>query len=107
MIRNSYRRWMLDWENRLAFRATNRVVRPFEWGLDWTLDWPAAVRLPRNGHGPYEYLDALNRMILENSDDFFGYEKPPQFELDGETLTFSSPVVTPHLANNLAHARWF
>ena len=26
MIRKKYKRWMLDWENRLAFRATNRVV---------------------------------------------------------------------------------
>ncbi len=38
---------MKDWENRLCFRATNRVVRPFDWGLEWTGDWPAArKRIP-------------------------------------------------------------
>jgi hypothetical protein len=107
MLRESYRRWMLDWENRLAFRATNRVVRPFEWGIDWTRNWPAAARLEQNGHGPYEYLNALNRTILEQSDEFFGYERPSGFELEGDILKFRSPVKTPHAANDLAHARWF
>jgi len=107
MIREKYRNWMLDWENRLAFRATNRVVRPFEWGLDWTQDWPAAARLPRNGHTPHQYLCDLNRLILEKSDDFFGYRVPRDFELDGDFLKFTSPVATPHPANDIAHARWF
>ena len=98
---------MLDWENRLAFRATNRVVRPFEWGLEWTRNWPSAARFPRNGHTPQEYLGALNRVILETSDEFFGYERPRRFDLSGDILTFASPVETPHPVNNLAHARWF
>ena len=98
---------MLEWENRLAFRATNRVVRPFEWGLEWTRDWPAAARFPRNGHGPGEYLTELNRAIVESSDEFFGYERPPEFKLDGDLLKFASPVETPHAANDVAHARWF
>lgn len=98
---------MLDWENRLAFRATNRVVRPFEWGLDWTRTWPAAARLPRNGHTPAEYLRELNREILGASDEFFGYERPAEFRLDGDILRFASPVATPHEKNDTAHARWF
>ena len=98
---------MLDWENRLAFRATNRVVRPFEWGLEWTRHWPPAARLPQNGHAPHEYLGALNRAILENSDEFFGYDRPLRFALAGDILTFTSPVETPHAANNVAQARWF
>ena len=39
-MRTLYRRWMEDWENRLCFRTNNRVVRPFEWGLDWAHNWP-------------------------------------------------------------------
>jgi hypothetical protein len=107
MIRDRYRSWMLDWENRLAFRATNRVVRPFDWGLEWTLDWPAAARLPRNGHGPGEYLRDLNLAIVGSSEEFFGYEPPRDFRLDGGLLKFASPVETPHAANDVAHARWF
>ena len=45
-MRTLYRRWMEDWENRLCFRTNNRVVRPFEWGLDWAQDWPVHQRLP-------------------------------------------------------------
>src|SRR3989454_6572079 len=107
MLRQTYKRWMLDWENRLAFRATNRVVRPFEWGLEWTCNWPLVARYPQNGHAPHEYLRALNGMILESSDEFFGYELPRTFKLTGDILTFTSPVDTPHPVNNLAHARWF
>ena len=29
------------WERRLAAVTTDRVVRPFDWGLDW---------IPQNGH---------------------------------------------------------
>src|SRR5262245_47549002 len=107
MLRKTYTRWMLDWENRLAFRATNRVVRPFEWGLDWTRNWPAAAPYPQNGHTPLEYLRALNGVIVESSDDFFAYQQPGDFKLTGDLLTFSSPVDTPHPVNNVAHARWF
>ena len=107
MIRQTYRRWMLDWENRLAFRATNRVVRPFDWGLEWTSAWPSAARFPQNGHAPREYLSALNQVILEDSDEFFTYERPAAFHLSGDILTFASPVRTPHPVNDQAHARWF
>jgi hypothetical protein len=107
MIRKKYQRWMLDWENRLAFRATNRVVRPFEWGLEWTRKWPLSVRFPQNGHSPQQYLRELNQAILESSDEFFAYDVPRNFELTGDILTFESPVSTPHAKNNLAHARWF
>ncbi len=107
MIREKYQRWMLDWENRLAFKATNRVVRPFEWGLEWAQTWPASGRLPQNGHTPGEYLSELNRVILGSSDEFFGYQTPREFRLDGDILKFASPVATPHEANDVAHARWF
>ena len=31
------------WERRLSDATKDRVVRPFEWGLDW---------IPANGHAP-------------------------------------------------------
>ena len=40
---------MNAWEMDLATRSTDRVVRPFDWGLDWTADWPfqsSASRIP-------------------------------------------------------------
>ena len=89
-VETLYGKWMLAWENRLCSRATNRVVRPFEWGLEWTRHWPTAQRLPRNGHDPEAYLRVLNRAALESSDEFFSYQTPSDFALDGNLLRFTS-----------------
>jgi hypothetical protein len=102
-----YGRRMTEWENRLAFRTTNRVVRPFEWGLDWVHRWPIAMRMPRNGHDPEAYLRVLNKEALAHSDEFFSYEKPREFHLEGDMLRFRSAVETPYPENNMVHARWF
>ena len=46
-MQNPYAQWMYAWEDRLCSVSTNRVVRPFDWGLDWL---PRAG-LPPIGHG--------------------------------------------------------
>ncbi|MGI8989022.1 MAG: alpha/beta hydrolase family protein [Bryobacteraceae bacterium] len=107
MLKKWYGRKMDAWENRLAFKSTNRVVRPFEWGLEWTANWPAARREPQNGHDPEAYLRLLNRHVIERSDEFFGYEPARDFRLEGDMLRFTSPVRTPYPENNTVHARFF
>jgi len=102
-----YARWIDNWERKLATRDTNRVVRPFEWGLDWLgkLEFPA---LP--GHGNGDAHRALDRFVGEarcDSDRFFSYQTPADFRLDGSHLTFSSPVESPYAENNTVHAEWF
>src|SRR5215475_2555776 len=104
---NLYARWILDWENRLCSKATDRVVRPFEWGLEWSRRWPCAERIPQNGHSPHEYLKVLNQAALETSDEFFGYRTPSDFRLETNLLRFSSPVETPYPENNLVHGVWY
>ena len=69
-----YAQWMYDWETRLTSVDNNRVVRPLDWGLDWTHSWPG-----RNG-GPVgsesftlaelEYFSRFNDRIIRDSDDF-------------------------------------
>jgi hypothetical protein len=98
---------MERWENQLAFRATDRVVRPFDWGMEWTRAWPCAARQPMNGHHPEEYLRLLNRLAVDRSDEFFAYEPPRDFRLEGDRLTFTSPVRTPYPENNRVHGHWF
>ena len=102
-----YGRWMLAWENRLCSRATNRVVRPFEWGLDWAEAWPCTRHFPRNGHDPQAYLHVLNRAALDSSDEFFAYRTPSDFSLDGSLLRFTSAVETRYPENNRVHGQWF
>jgi dienelactone hydrolase len=106
-MRQLYARWMYDWEARLCARATDRVVRPFEWGLEWTREWPCSLQLPRNGHDPEAYLGVLNRAALESSHDFFGYQPPTDFDLEGNLLRFTSAVATPYPENNRVHGQWF
>jgi len=106
-MRSLYARWMYDWDARLNSVSTNRVVRPFEWGLEWTRQWPTAARLPQNGHDPHEYLKILNQAGLADSDEFFGYRIPSDFVLEGNRLRFTSPVNTPYPENNTVHGQWF
>ncbi|MCU1258188.1 MAG: hypothetical protein JWO80_1073 [Bryobacterales bacterium] len=95
------------WENRLAFRSTNRVVRPFDWGVEWTANWPNAKRLPRNGQDPEAYIAELNRDAIANSAEFFGYTPPVDFRVSDNMLRFTSAVDTPYPENNIVHARIF
>src|SRR5438105_2771459 len=89
-LKEWYGRKMIEWENHLAFRTNNRVVRPFDWGLDWIERWPAAERQPRNGHDAERYLGVLNREAISNSEAFFSYRRPSDFRLEGEMLRFTS-----------------
>src|SRR5437764_5469655 len=106
-VAHHYRSWMDRWENELCSRATDRVVRPFEYGLGWTRDWPSAILLPLSGSDPVEYLIHLNQSAIAKSHEFFGYEKPTAFELQDDWLAFTSAVRTPFRENNRVWARWF
>ena len=129
-----YAQWMYDWEARLTSVDNNRVVRPLDWGLDWTHSWPG-----RNG-GPagqssrdlLQYFSQFNDQIIEDSDRFYSYQTPADFRLErrevqvfstrevrdpsleekvrgthADFLRFTSPVATPFPENNQVNARWF
>jgi pimeloyl-ACP methyl ester carboxylesterase len=115
------------WERYLAGISKDRVVRPFEWGLDW---------LPhdRNGHDPERTLLAWVKECLADSRAFF--DTPPTseytlttdpvrlkadptdrggvptpedsaFSRNGGLLSFPSAFTTPHPENNTVWARYF
>lgn len=106
-MKGLYARWMMDWEARLCFSATNRVVRPFEWGLEWAANWPSAQTIHPNGQGPEKYLGDCNQLAIQRSDEFYAYRTPTDFRLDAGLLRFTSPVNTPYANNNTVHAQWF
>jgi hypothetical protein len=90
------------WERRLASADTDRIVRPFEWGLDW-IDAAAGAA------SPVVHLEEWADRMVASSEQFFAL--PPidfsRFVLDGERLSFPSAVVTPHAGNNIVRARYF
>jgi hypothetical protein len=125
---------MHDWEHRLTSVDNNRVVRPLEWGTEWTRDWPCRNGVPAGQRppDPARYFLDYNQRIIANSDSFYSYKTPADFRLQrrevqvfstrevpdpkleakvrgtyAEFLRFTSPVQTPYAENNLVNARWF
>ena len=129
-----YAQWMYDWETRLTRVDNNRVVRPLDWGLDWTHGWPGRNGGPA-GPGSQEllqYFSHFNDRIIRDSDNFYSYKTPTDFRLErrevqvfstreipdprleekvkgtyADFLRFTSPVITPYPENNQVNARWF
>ena len=90
-----------QWERRLAAAATDRVVRPFEWGADW---------LHGEDAGEGNDADRLERWaaaMLAESDRFYALEPCSEYDLRDGLLTFPSAVSTPHVENNTVRARFF
>ena len=106
-IQTLYGRWMNRWEESLCFRANNRVVRPFEWGVEWSAGWPVAETVPVNGDGPCERLLKLSEAAMADSGRFYQHTTPDDFTLRDGVLRFSSPAETPHAENNVVHGQWF
>lgn len=106
-LASQYRSWMHNWENALCFRATDRTVRPFDYGIEWALDWPCSKAFPMNGHSPVGYIAELNQRAIQQSAEFFSYCRPSDFYLHDRTLAFTSPVCSPCSENNLVRAHWF
>jgi dienelactone hydrolase len=101
-----------SWEHRLANVSKDRVVRPFEWGVDW---------VPGNGHHNGDHGAHVAQWVEEVMQDTQAFYTPPptsdftfaaasaDLRHDGEAgaLRFPSALVTPHAANNVVVARWF
>ena len=87
------------WERRLAAVDTNRIVRPFEWGLEWLGLPPSAT--------PLDDIKAWARDVMSDSDAFYHVTPASDYALDGDVLSFTSAITTPHAVNNTARLRVF
>jgi hypothetical protein len=89
------------WERRLASATTDRVVRSFDWGLDW---------IPHNGHRPdAAAADIVGDWVAQAMADSDAFYTPPptaDYALRGDLLTFPSALVTPHPENNTVYCRY-
>ena len=100
-----YGRWMDSWENKLCFRSTDRVVRTFDYGLEWSQNWPLSFEnLPESAP---ERIIELNNRAIADSESFYAYRKPADFRMENGWLRFTSPVETPFPVNNRVQALWF
>lgn len=90
-----------NWERRLAAAATDRVTRPFEWGAEWLADQP----LPSGD--PATALQAWGEATVARGTEFYHVEPAQDYRLEGDLLTFTSGVHTPHPDNNRVRARYF
>ena len=91
MISKWYSRWMYEWETRLTTRDENRIVRPLEWGFEWITPFlerhgfDEAIPGPEVDKDPAAAEAAMvriNRLLIQHSEDFFGYEKPTDYRLE-------------------------
>jgi hypothetical protein len=90
------------WERRLAAAATDRVVRPFEWGTDWLHDEES-----RAGGSEADRMERWAARMLAESERFYALDPCTDYAVDDGQLTFPSAVRTPHPENNLVRARFF
>ena len=93
-------RFIKSRERQHAARDTNRVVRPFEWGVEFVVGHT-------NGDDPRDTLARAAREALRRSDEFYALPPVEDYELRGERLTWTSAVRTPSPENNTARARFF
>jgi len=81
-------------------RDNNRLVRPFEWGLEYIVDHV-------NGDDPLELFRKHTAGVMTASEDFYALPPVTDYRLEGDQLTWTSAVQTPSAENNIAHGRFF
>jgi hypothetical protein len=96
------------WERRLHAVSKDRVVRPFEWGLDW---------IETNGHVPHAsperaLLEFASRAVADSArffetPDTSDYTFRPGVESSTGEVTFPSAMHTRYPENNTGHALYF
>jgi len=104
------------WERRLADVTKDRIVRPFDWGVDW-IPFDAQSPLPAgrpngsNGHDPAAAVQAWVSEVMGDTDAFYTPAPTSDYTLtpaaDGGVLTFPSAFRTPHSENNTVYCRYF
>src|SRR4051794_15908530 len=95
------------WERRLASTATDRVVRPFQWGQEWVPPGHVGAEDAR------AQLEQYVGGVLADTDAYYTPEPTSNYQLrpargaQPARLTFPSALLTPHAENNIVHARYF
>jgi hypothetical protein len=105
-------RFFHRWERRLASVTKDRVIRPFDWGIEWISNGlagptgPALHALSDLGEGRqlHDWVDN----VMRDTSAFFDVPRIADDDFDARTgeLRFPSALTTPHPDNNTVVARW-
>ena len=96
------------WERKLAAVTTDRVVRPFDWGLDWL-----SHRHGRAASPPPALIDDWVAEVMTDTDAFYtpppttAYTRGAGLDAGEQLLRFPSALDTPHAENNMVYGRLF
>ena len=105
-------RFFHSWERRLAAVTKDRIVREFDWGVDW-------LPTDRDADDPADrQVDRWVDEVMGDTHAFFAPAPTSDFSFtaaradvqrtgEAGTVTFPSALVTPHPENNIVHGRWF
>src|SRR3954462_15005538 len=100
------RRVIHTWERKLSRQDINRMMIPFDWGIEFLDDHPPTVGARSDAapaRDPRQIVFDYNERAITHSGRFF---EPPaaatDFSFDGEWLNFPSFVRTPYEKNNTA-----
>ena len=100
------KRYMHKRERHFAMLNDNRVVRPFEWGLEF-------VDADANATNPRHIFEDFSRATVASSDEYFALPEPSgevEHELTDRNerrLQWTSPVESESTENNIVRARLF
>ena len=112
-----------SWEHRLASSTKDRVVRPFDWGLDW-LPESASAEVATSAvalggaRDPAERVVSWVDEVMRDTAAFFSAPATAEYAFtpagrferrkgEAGTLSFPSVIRTRHPENNTVTARWF
>src|SRR5258706_14553797 len=101
MAMSRYEHWIRRYEHRRWTTDDNRMVRPFEWGLE---------HIGGNSEcaDPKAFVREYAGEGIEKSAEWYGAEDGQDYRLDrGKVLTFTSPGEWPWPENNVVHGQCF
>src|ERR1700736_3958641 len=100
MAMSRYERWIRRYEERRWTTDDNRMVRPFEWGLEH-------IGGRADDPDPRAFLRSWSAETLDRSHKWFAVVPAEDYLLQDNTLTFTSAVTSPWPVNNVVSARFY
>ncbi len=94
------RRYMHRREREHAMRDNNRVVRPFEWGMEFVTE-------NANGENPREFFREYAKKTIADSENFFCSPEIKDYKFNGKSFDVDKRHRNIFAENNTAYAHFF